>query len=495
MWTVRLISLILWALAPAMLLPGIVADTGLEAKALKLAAVGELEEALAKFKKALKVDPSDGRVRENLAVTQMRLLKLKDAKKSFSKCERDGHEPSPKNLAALKALKADPEGAETAGEYVSPAKKKPPAAAAKKGAAKKAKAPKKAKAVTVGSDGDEEELPDEEYPVADNEEILWKFGDPEPPNIEGMKILLPEMISRISKFTIDHGDTTGTCGYKDFIVIRDRRNELISSAVDNFFSPAIVAKLRDMAINHTKHKLEWSWADIHPNMQKHLAKDKRKGISFPGLRLHVSSLATPNVVKCLKPVMAIVAPDFNLKKVKDSQTLFGNIVPHEGLKDKDGDIKWLDSERIPHTDIRWDHGTLPNNRVPMSFASVLPLTTDFNNSGTSLWREMATKLNVLRTVAENEEAQGNMNPHVANRRHADLNLLEEIPAPFPFDTVKHPWAEAIMVPLLRFNRFAFYDGRHLHNYYVEAADFPRLSKDPKIGRLTMNSFFWGKGSN
>ncbi len=43
---------------------------------------------------------------------------------------------------------------------------------------------------------------------------------------------------------------------------------------------------------------------------------------------------------------------------------------------------------------------------------------------------------------------------------------------------------------LRFNRFVLYDGRRLHQLFVELEDAPRLLDDPFTGRLTVNSFFW-----
>lgn len=87
-----------------------------------------------------------------------------------------------------------------------------------------------------------------------------------------------------------------------------------------------------------------------------------------------------------------------------------------------GDLLWLDSHRLPHSDVRWDLGTKPNGGMPTCYASVLPLTTQFNRSGTGLWLENESGLSLLKTVKENELAQGNMNPHVANRKHPELDV-------------------------------------------------------------------------
>jgi hypothetical protein len=155
-----------------------------------------------------------------------------------------------------------------------------------------------------------------------------------------------------------------------------------------------------------------------------------------------------------------------------------------------GEVKWLDSQRIPHNDVRWDLGTLPDGSVPVSYASVLPLTTKFNESGTGLWRERSTGNSLLKTVAQNSEAQGRMNPHVKERLHREVDLLVEVPDPSPHAVTSHIWAECIMVAKLRLNRFVFYDGRRLHQQYLPKEDTPRLSMEQTKGRLTMNSFFW-----
>ena len=48
----------------------------------------------------------------------------------------------------------------------------------------------------------------------------------------------------------------------------------------------------------------------------------------------------------------------------------------------------------------------------------------------------------------------------------------------------------IMVAYLRYNRITLYDGRRLHNQYMEGEDYPRMTAEPATGRLTMNSFWW-----
>ena len=113
--------------------------------------------------------------------------------------------------------------------------------------------------------------------------------------------------------------------------------------------------------------------------------------------MHTS--VTPLVVKCLKPVLRLVDPNFNLAKMHDEQTLFGNLVPAEG------EIPWLDSHHIPHVDIRWDIGVGPGGKMPKCYASVISLSDDWTETGTAVWVEKGTSLSVLKTVDENSNAQ------------------------------------------------------------------------------------------
>ncbi len=52
-----------------------------------------------------------------------------------------------------------------------------------------------------------------------------------------------------------------------------------------------------------------------------------------------------------------------------------------------------------------------------------------------------TGLSLLKTVAENNAAQGNMNPHVPSHLHPELDLLEAIPDPVPQALLEHAWAK------------------------------------------------------
>ena len=44
-------------------------------------------------------------------------------------------------------------------------------------------------------------------------------------------------------------------------------------------------------------------------------------------------------------------------------------------------------------------------------------------------------------MAENNAAQGNMNPHVPSHLHPELDLLEAIPDPVPQALLEHAWAK------------------------------------------------------
>jgi tetratricopeptide (TPR) repeat protein len=316
-----------------------------------------------------------------------------------------------------------------------------------------------------------------------NEQIIWQKSDGTIPSFEGAVIYEPEQLSSIVKYTVQHNDMS-KCGSSSFHVIYDNNDDIVLVAIDDFFSDKIINQLRDDALGKTKNfaNIEWSWAFVHPAQQD--SSDRRKGNGFPGRRSQNLPFSVTSLVRqCLKPIMEQL-DDFDFDHTKDDQTLFGLV--HE----MDGEIGWLDSQRLPHNDVRWDLGTKHNGHVPKSFASVLPLTNDFDESGTGLWYEKSTGDSLLKTVQQNNNAQGAMNPHVKNHLHLDVNLYEEIPDPAIHAVVEHIWAKCFIIAQLRFNRFVLYDGRRLHQQYVNKADERRLSVEPQKGRLTMNSFFW-----
>jgi len=321
-------------------------------------------------------------------------------------------------------------------------------------------------------------------PAEDGVTLLWSFSDNEPLDLPGFDVYHLEEISKVFRISIEHSDgDLGECGSTNATVVYDRQGDLIVAAVDNFFTEHVLEELIRTAVDvNVPGAPTWDWAHIHPDNGD--PNDLRKGNGFPGRRAYAKLETTNRVTRCLKPVLAKVDPAFNLDRPKDQQTLFGLVNPMPG------EVKWLDSQRIPHNDVRWDLGTSPGNNVPSSYASVLPLTTKFNESGTGLWRERSTGYSLLKTVQQNSDAQGRMNPHVKGRLHPEANLLEEIPDPSPHALTSHIWAECIMVAKLRLNRFVFYDGRRLHQQFLSDKDEARVSLNQEQGRLTMNSFFW-----
>ena len=111
--------------------------------------------------------------------------------------------------------------------------------------------------------------------------------------------------------------------------------------------------------------------------------------------------------------------------------------------------EWLDSQRLPHTDINWAYGLRQNEHtgiweVPSCYASLLSLTREFNQSGTGIYLEKGTGWSLLKTLPMNEEAQGNMNPHVKQRLHPELDVREVIPDPHPWSleySEDNPWVK------------------------------------------------------
>ena len=317
------------------------------------------------------------------------------------------------------------------------------------------------------------------------ETTLWKSGDASKPedHFPGALILLPDELSKITKFTFNYEMPDPRCGWSEFIVAYDTNDDVLMVSVDKFVTDDTAADLRKKAIAS-----KWAKADIHPDNKD--PSDIRKGNGFPGLRLDADAEVQALFTACSRPVLEIIDSEFDFDDLRMTQTMYGLV----SKQFQPGHV-WLDSQRLPHNDINWQFGVHHDaeKTVPTSYASVLSLTDEFQNSGTSLYLEKSTGYSLLKTLPMNEAAQGAFNPHVASRKHAELDLYKEIPDPYPH-SLKHTrdnaWVKTIMIGYLRYNRCTFYDGRRLHNQYMEGEDYPRLTTEPDTGRLTMNSFWW-----
>jgi len=253
--------------------------------------------------------------------------------------------------------------------------------------------------------------------------VVWHNESEAAPEFPASLVLLPEELSKIVRTTVSPAGLPADCGWSQFYTAYDRHGDVLLISIDRFFAPAVAAHLRRKAIGSA-----WAPADIHPdNFDK---EDVYKGNGFPGLRLDTAPRDARRVTECARPVLALVDPGFDLDALHTIQTMFG-------LVDKElqpGRV-WLDSQRMPHNDVRWDLGVLPDKTVPASYASVLGLTDQFDNSGTGLFLEKKSGLSLLKTLPMNEEAQGNFNPHMDGRLHKELFIRTEVPDPRPLASV------------------------------------------------------------
>ena len=420
----------------------------LTTEALALADAGDAVGSADLFRKASSLDPRNSQRHENLGVSLMRLGLLDEARAALNRAKRL-RSGFPMGTYAMYTEEFE-DGASMEIE---------------------------AEASSCTEDASEYHLDQAlEQPPA-GVEVIWRRGDNTTPEIPGVTIYKPDQISNIVRYTVDprRFADPADCGFTGFVAAFDLRGDLILGSIDNFFVEWIVKRLRNTALRGS-----WVWAHIDP--YKGDPSNARKGNSFPGMRIPAAQSTTSLTAQCLKPALEMINPAFDMDSVTDStKTLFGLLHP------RPGPVRWLDKNRLPHTDV---HEVNADGTVQACYASVLALTRDFNRSGTGLWVERSSGLSLLRTEDENHLAQGSMDPFNPNRRFPNLDLLAEVPNP-PYSHTQHAWAEAIMVAELRYNRFSFYDARRLHQAYCDARDASRLTTDPAKGRLTMNSFFYG----
>jgi hypothetical protein len=257
-------------------------------------------------------------------------------------------------------------------------------------------------------------------------------------SIEGVEILQPDAVAEIITYPRPAG-LSDKCCWKEFQVAYDTEGYPILVSMFDFHCDP------DVHVQHAKDLPDsgWTTADIFPDKHTRDPEEaKLKGNGFPGTR--GSNLrASKDIITCLKPAIDIVWPSFDFDALAEQQHDFGLVSPERQPRKT-----WLDSQRMPHNDIKWEHGVRQQGdyqgTVPPSLATVYTLNNRFNNTGTSIWRTKATardageKLSLLRTLPQNEAGQGAMNPHVNARRETFCyepvltpSLPPEPPGPTP----------------------------------------------------------------
>jgi hypothetical protein len=335
------------------------------------------------------------------------------------------------------------------------------------------------------------------------EETVWQSSDgiDPAPFMPGVTILIPEEFARISKIRVRLNKAVG-CNFTEALAAWDRDGHLILATIDNFFSDRLIDRVRETALDkgnrwevmydsmtaHTKGEVSQELMPGPPApVEAPNITNGAKGEAFPGSRADLRS-PIQLVSQCLRPVLAVLDPGFDISGSPDGRTIFrtsaGLIHPLDSP-----DRLWYDLHRIPHNDVEWDMGARADGTLFQVYASVMSLTTAFNESGTGMWMERSTGLSFLDTTHKNQ-LKNLFDPRAKTRLHPELDVRVEIPDPSPSAKTENAWLRCIAIALLKYNRYAIYDGRRLHYQYVNEADHARLSRDPSKGRLTLNSFYW-----
>jgi hypothetical protein len=305
----------------------------------------------------------------------------------------------------------------------------------------------------------------------------------------GIDVLNPGKLDGVSWFDI-HKISSGTyasdsgCCATSYATVWDEDKEVIAAVIDNFLcDPEAV---REVGLNS-------GWYEA--------ARDGQGDTSnaFPGNRKPVPRDIHSMVQSCLKPVAEALWPEFAFSAMISSHSIFGlTDKPMETLRS---------SQRLPHNDINWnfglhepdeERGLLPGE-IPKGLASVFGLTKEYDNTGTTFYREKTSKLSLLRTAQMNQDMWGEVT--ATSKR---LNASGEVKwgagndeffanGIDGFGDIDNHWVEGTVISRLRYNRFLLYDMRRLHNVYFNQSEYHRITSDAAKGRLTTNSFFWMGG--
>lgn len=331
---------------------------------------------------------------------------------------------------------------------------------------------------------------------------MSSFAEP----IDGVRVMLPELLESLTPRIIPRpaGLPAQCCWERAEVLMEASTAAPLLVSAHDFLCKKDHQNLRRIS-RQPGDGLKWIPADIHKNehVKDNVTEALLRGNGFPGWRLVFPEHGAvgASVVACLRPLITAVWGsglwgERGFAAVKSQQHLLGLV----SAAHQPGGT-WLDAQRLPHNDIRWDIGNTRaadgTSHVPPSIATVLGLTSRWNESGTTLWRVAGTsrseeeKPSLLTTVEVNSAAFGGYSNRAGPRsRYPDADVRQEVPDPHPHALLRHKWAEAIAVAQIRFNRIVLYDGRRLHNRYINKSDYVRLSTEPGKGRLTMNSFLW-----
>eukprot|EP00929_Paragymnodinium_shiwhaense_P097290 TRINITY_DN59025_c0_g1_i1.p1 TRINITY_DN59025_c0_g1~~TRINITY_DN59025_c0_g1_i1.p1 ORF type:complete len:718 (-),score=81.96 TRINITY_DN59025_c0_g1_i1:306-2459(-) len=315
-------------------------------------------------------------------------------------------------------------------------------------------------------------------------------------SIPGVQLRLPHVFSEVIS-TPRPDNVPSTCCWQASQTLFDREKEPVLMSLSDFLCEP--EKLKATAMD----KRKWKFENVHLN---YVVDDPQEriltGNGWPGGRYDFVDQkdAVKLITDCLQPAVQAAWPHFDLNAMGLAQHLFGLISP-----ERQPNRTWLDAQRTPHADIFWEQidnipledGDDNDALVPPLLATVYALTNNFEDSGTSIWRVKRTTedpeemTSNLKTVQQNQRAQGSYSTKAGARGlYPDLRIRDEMPEPYPHYKLENPWMEVIAVARLKYNRLVVYDGRRLHNQYLEPSSYGKLSIDPAKGRLTVNSFFF-----
>lgn len=182
--------------------------------------------------------------------------------------------------------------------------------------------------------------------------------------------------------------------------------------------------------------------------------DERKG--YPGVRAAVPAGYSENLTELLDPLIRLnfgVPEGLALRKSPCNFSLT-TVAPQ--------DLGPL--QRVPHFDASTPH-----------FMAVLLYLCDERQGGTAFYRHKATGLQQI--TADTRDCYGEM----------IYAQTERCPAPPRYFTDSNDCFELLGMMPARFNRLVIYRGSLLHSAIVNPQQV--LSSDPRLGRLTINTFY------
>ena len=327
-------------------------------------------------------------------------------------------------------------------------------------------------------------------------------------------------------------DPQGICCSSNYSALWDDDGELIVLSVDSFFCPDTIQEIRDQDALHpgrTWETLQMALNRAYQNGAR-LGKEYYDG-NYPGVTSNLIFYKTLMAMRrCLSPFAKIMLdseqfilrqqvlnknltdratffPDVNHEKPSSLPPTFTYTDVEEGNDDEEEELTYYDdpeggvplhgvpiipmfissffaSAAFPPQNLSEGHSQPHTDGWDAGLASVFTLTDDpkFESCGTTFNIYPGRGLSILHN--DQQIRSVGMDQHLKQDAALEMGLPENSGW---LNTSSNRFSNILVLARNKYNRFIMYPSNRLHTAFIPGEEF--LSTDPKVGRLTINTFW------